>query len=546
MISAVWLVRSHQIAADLRYWLTYIGYDRRDHSLSHKVYLAYASIFFSAWIFATLTLLASWAGKILSFLSGSEGSLLSASWTAAGALTVVLLGWWFFTAVRAGQFSPITFSEDDAALICQTPASRSGIALLWQLGDWIKIGPAFWAFGVTMGFALQDQALGAAVGVEYVPRYVLAGIKMLLVMVPLQWGFMALGYAWGVLRLQGDRVRRFWWVYPTILGLLLMMLFSTQLTGQILVHIAANPVLKVLVFPIAGGLGLENWGFALWVSILWGGVGTFALAFSARQLNLGRAAQESSLRSAVEAAQQAGNMQAANEISIRRRLGAGHAPTRLPARPNWQGLIWKAALVWNRRGILAMLGLLLVIFVAGLAVVLAPDWGARMWATLIWLVAVQQFSAAPLADDLRLWALFRGLPMTGRQILLGELLLPAGLVIGLSWGAVAAAQLLVRVFPSGSQTGWIAVLVPGAVFASILAAAFDILRNCRSGRLLTGQVPLSGTLGVVIGGAAAGLGGLMVQWVGDGPLGYLYGGVILCWLSYLLLNMVSDALRRIE
>jgi len=58
MISAVWLVRSHQIAGDLRYWLTYIGYDKRDHSLSHKIYLGYATVFFSIWGFATLAWLA--------------------------------------------------------------------------------------------------------------------------------------------------------------------------------------------------------------------------------------------------------------------------------------------------------------------------------------------------------------------------------------------------------------------------------------------------------------------------------------------------------
>jgi hypothetical protein len=139
MIQAVWLVRSHQIAADLRYWLTFIGYDKRDHSLTHKIYLGYASLFFVAWAFATLTLLANWAGTGLRALSGSR-SLEEATTTAAGLLALALLAWWMYQGVQAGRRSPLTFNEDDAALICQTPVSRPAVALLWQLGVGLRPG----------------------------------------------------------------------------------------------------------------------------------------------------------------------------------------------------------------------------------------------------------------------------------------------------------------------------------------------------------------------------------------------------------------------
>ena len=161
MISAVWLVRSHQIASDLRYWLTYIGYDRRDHSLAHKVYLVYATLFFSVWGFSTLSLLASWAGGVLKMLGASLPVKNGLTEAAVGVLALALLGWWLFKTFQAGRASPLIFTEDDAALICQAPVSRPAVALLWLLGDWIKIGPIFWALAVTLAFALQDAALGA-------------------------------------------------------------------------------------------------------------------------------------------------------------------------------------------------------------------------------------------------------------------------------------------------------------------------------------------------------------------------------------------------
>jgi len=546
MISAVWLVRSHQIAADLRYWLTYIGYDRRDHSLSHKIYLGYATLFFTAWLFATLTLMAGWVGILLSIFGGASGTLANETQTAVGILTLALLGWWIYAAVRAGRFSPITFNEDDSALICMTPVSRPAVALLWQLGDWIKVAPAFLAIGVTLAFALQDRALGAAVSVEYVPRYVLAGLKLLAVVIPLQWGLMAFVYAWGVLRLQRDRVRRFWWLYPGLLGLLLVMLLAARFSDGLFTQVALLPVFQPLAFSIRGGYGLVNWPLAWIVGLIWAGFGTLALALAARPLNLSRAAQESTLRSAIEIAAQSGNMRAASEISLRRRLGAGHTPTRLAGRPGWLALVWKTGLVWNRRGFLALFGSCLLIFATGLAVALAPDWGSRIWALFAWLITVQQFTAAPLTDDLRLWAIFRGLPISGRQVIIGELVLPSIFVAVLGWISLAAAEPLHVFLPAGGLPGWAAFLVPGAAFSCALAAALDVLRNCRSGRLMTGQAPMPGTTGMVIAGLITGAGALTVQFVGDNALGYLYGGVILGWIGYILLNFVVDTLRRVE
>ena len=538
MISAVWLVRSHQIAADLRYWLTYIGYDKRDHSLSHKFYLGYATLFFMAWAFATLALLSKATIGILLALA-----TLELPFTAAGVLALGLLGFMLYTAFRGGQRSPIIFTEEDAALICQTPVSRPAVALLWLLGAWIKTGPIFWALAVALSFALQDAALGAAVTAEYVPRYILAGLQALIITLPLQWGMLALAWAWGVLRLRRERNLRFWALPPLVLAVALVgiLLSGGSLIGGFYSG-AGSIVFAPLIFATAAGYGLVSWIGGLLIGLVWAALGSLALGWAARTLNLSRAAQESTSRATAEAATQAGNAYLASEIVLRERLGGGHAPTRLIARPGWLMLTWKAALSWNRRGLLTLAGPLSVIFITGLGATLAPDWGTRAWAVLAWLVAVGQVASGPLQDDLRQWALFRGLPVAPRPVLLGELLLPCGAATILGWLALAIGSVL----PFGGLPGWAGLIVPGAALMVGLGAVVDVLRSARSGRLLIGQAPAPGTTGVLIGAAAAGLTALAVQLAEGGPAGYLLGASVTVLAAFLLLMIAEDALQGIE
>ena len=586
MISAVWLVRSHQIAGDLRYWLTYIGYDKRDHSLSHKIYLAYATVFFSIWAFATLALMATFVGGVLTALAAGLGSVPTAgnvqvtgaqlAQAAAGVLALALLGWWLFTGFKAGRSSPMTFTEDDAALICQTPVSRPAVALLWMLGGWIRQAPVFWGLSVALAFALQDAALGSAVGVEHTPRYVLAGLRVLTIVIPVQWGLMALAWAWGVLRLERDRVRRWWWLGPVVLGLALVLLLVYTGAGLLggLFHGAAGIALAPLVFPTAAGYGFSilggSGGTAVWLPGLlaglgWGLVGSLALGLAARGLNLGRAAQESTGRAASEAAAQAGNIQAAAEIALRQRLGTGHPPTRLAGWPGGLALVWKSLLSWQRQGGWRLAGPLAVIFVATVGMLLAPDWGTRAWGLLAWMVAVEQLTAGPLVNDLRMWPLFRGLPVATRRALLGELALPWALVLltgllavgfstALGPGLMSALSGAINVASaSGAKlslgTGlpaWAGLLLPGAALSCGLAGAVDVLRSARSSRLLTGQAPMPGTTGVMIAALCCGLAALAVQFGGGGLFGYLLGALVTGGASWLLLEISAEQMLGVE
>jgi hypothetical protein len=121
-MNPVWLVRSRQMITRFRFWLILSGYNPRDHSVTHKIYLVYASIFWSIWIFAVLALAANGMAGILQSLS--PGHPVD---TAVLLEAISLFGWALYSAYSAARRSPIVFSEDDAYLICQTPVDRRQI-----------------------------------------------------------------------------------------------------------------------------------------------------------------------------------------------------------------------------------------------------------------------------------------------------------------------------------------------------------------------------------------------------------------------------------
>ncbi len=58
-MQAVHWLRSRQEERELIYWLSIASYDVRDRSVNNRIYLLYLIVFFSIWIFMTLTLFAS-------------------------------------------------------------------------------------------------------------------------------------------------------------------------------------------------------------------------------------------------------------------------------------------------------------------------------------------------------------------------------------------------------------------------------------------------------------------------------------------------------
>ncbi len=202
-VQAVWLVRSRQIARKLTWWLTLLGYDPHDHSLAHRIYLVYASLFWGIWFFAVFSLFAGPATTVLTALGISPLN------QAAVVLSLLaLLSWGLFKLWQATRRSPLVFSENDAYLICQAPVPGSSVAVSWLLGDWFEAVAPFWIGAVTLSIALVDYGLEGKVSLADLPTYLLAGLQALLGITLAHFGLMALVWAAGALRLQRDRQLR--------------------------------------------------------------------------------------------------------------------------------------------------------------------------------------------------------------------------------------------------------------------------------------------------------------------------------------------------
>jgi len=478
----VWMVRSRQVAQKLSFWLTLIGYDPHDHSLKHRIYLIYASVFMSIWAFAMLTLAAGGTATILTALgTGSVNQI------AAQISLLIFVIWFIYQLWQVSRRSPFIFSEEDAYLICQTPVKRNIVALNWFLGDWFSQAWPFWAIGVIFGFALVEPQLGGKISSSDVFQYVISGFRALSVFFPLQVGLLALLWALGAMRLQGNREWH-WLPRLVLIGILLVVicLLGSMSFPELLKLFAPvwHAVLSPMDYPLQAAFSIHPWVNGLLVALGIAVVGLAALAIASKDLNLSRAAQESTQRERLATAQRYGMVDLVREIKQRNRLGIGRAPTRLPARPGPWVLLWKDILqsryqigsggIWNW----------LILLAISLGVLLAPDFGSRILMFFYWLIAVDQRMTSRLRADLANWWTLRSLPFHAESLLLGELAIPWGLTVSIGW--------LALIFGGdglGASRLTVALLIPPVCMILGLISAYDVLRQSNTGMLLNGNVP---------------------------------------------------------
>src|SRR5512140_2556295 len=123
----VWTLLRRRLVTSLRYWLTPLGYDLRDQSLSNRIYLLYFCAFWSLWALAVFSILGSGLAQLLGLLNAGPGPTL----VALGEYGLVL--WGILMLWQVSRRSPFIFSEQDAYLLCQTPVSRGKVGLAWFL-----------------------------------------------------------------------------------------------------------------------------------------------------------------------------------------------------------------------------------------------------------------------------------------------------------------------------------------------------------------------------------------------------------------------------
>lgn len=565
-MQAVWMVRSRQILNRFRFFLAIFGYDRNDRSLTHKIYLVYAAVFYTLWSFAVLSLLAGATAQFLEDIGklGGQpsGTPIPVPQMAVGISTLGLLVWFILAAYRASRRSPIIFSEEDAYLVCQTPADRRAVALAWLAGQWPPGAAPIWAIAVTLGFALIEASSQGNLNGADIPRYVLAGFRSLLIVLFLQLGMLAIIWALGVLRLQKDRVRSQLFLIPLAgAALLAVAWFYSGWSGFIP---SSTPgwaaIFKPVQIPFQAGYGLGSWGIGMLIALGWTAIGLLALSGAAAELNLSRAAQESHSLSAQGLVVPSLPARKAEPLGKGDVMGAERPPSPWFSRLNWkararsQALVLKDLVRSSRLGWLTRLGRWIGLYLVGLGVLVIPvlpgsDWAAGALALVYWALLVAQQSTNSLKNDLAKWWLFRQLPFSAQEALIGELTVPWARAVLIAWASLGtAAALQLTGLPAIFRANW-AVFLSLALLAAVLIrcigliGVLDMLRQAKSALLLAGESPQVGTFSLFLGGGIALVITLLVSQLAWG--GMLVALVLSAAAAWLILRIAARRLQRI-
>jgi hypothetical protein len=531
-VRTAWLVRGRQMETRFAFWLAAVGYDRRDRSLQHRIYLIYALLFMSGWVFAVFTLFASSGAGLLKAYNPANPP--------AGAADLALkltLVWAAFTLIQVSRRSPIVFSEDDAYLICQTPLDRRAVALTWFPADWLQRALPFWAALVTLGFSMAEIRLNGNATAGDIPMYVLTGLRALVAFLPIQMGLCAALWAFGALRLSGygepPWLRRSAWIGA----------------GAILLGMLPNTPWQVvfwpLSFPLVAGFGLSPWLYGSAVGLALAALGLLALWAASGGLNLSVAAQETTGQAAQQAASRLGDFDQAQALRQRERLGLGRPPTRLKAQPGLWVLPWKDAVQSIQApGWLEILGWLEVLAVA-LAGALLPYWEGRALAAILWVIFLGQVATRRLREDLAHWSLVRLLPIDSSQALLADLGLSWALGLLLTWlGLIPGLTVL------GSASLVLMLLVPVLTATVLLAAAYDILHRCSVSALLAGNAPTVTGRGALLGLVLAAVPLGLLWWLGRQPIPPVLDAIAVVGVSLLTAaiawSLASSAYQEIQ
>ena len=495
-MNPVWLVRSRQMLTRFRFWIILTGYDPRDHSIAHKIYLVYASIFWSIWVFAVLGLAASGVAAIFQLVNPGH-----AADTAIVLEELCLLGWALYSAFSAARRSPIVFSEDDAYLICLTPVDRRQVTLAWLLGDWPYAGIPFWVLGSILGFTMMEMRVN---GHASVLDYLSAALICISVIIPAHFGLMASVWAFGASRLQAEKEKTGLVWAPILAGALVAlawMIHSGRFAASGWISFLSEPALALLLLPVRASLGAAGWGLGELAAFAWVGVGLAGLVSQSERFNLSRAAQETSQYSAHRNALTSLNQDTANEISVKQKLGVEQPPMKLPIPRGSGALVWKD-LVQAMRGLQLSTFLVWVqLLGAALGIFFAQDWGLRLVSLFFWILFSNQIFSQRLRLDLKNWAIFTQFPFDPLRLMLMEIGLPVAGSILINWAALGLTS---RAY-TPTQLAGMFLLIPGMILGMALVTTWDVLRQCESAALLAGIVPgvdiwsfVVGALGILV------------------------------------------------
>ncbi len=216
-------------------------------------------------------------------------------------------------------------------------------------------------------------------------------------------------------------------------------------------------------------------------------------------------------------------------MKMHRHLVSGHLKKHFPAHTGVWILIWKDWIQGFRRFDVKTGITWLVLFGMSLGMLVAPDWGTRIWVFVMWGLLIGQVCSKRFTSDMNLWVLFRQLPFPFKKMLLIEIASSVFWTSSLCWFAYGIC-ILVGIHSSIS----IAVVAPGIIICITLAAVFDILRQSKTDELIAGHAAEMGAVGWLLGLLLAGFPLALVTW-----LITWMSSVIVVWMISLLGLLLS-------
>jgi hypothetical protein len=537
-LRAAWYLKWRVLFNQTEFWLVLFGYDMKKRSFDGWGYLIYVIIFFIIWIFMVLLLLANIGGQLLLALP-----FASQQEAAAAAGLIGFLAFFLLELYQASRRSPFVFSEADSYILCLTPLNRRSVVMLWFTIAWLGRAMILWPGGIVLGYALYEAQTAVEFAFSDLPYYILSGMRMLAVIIPLHLAVQSLAWAAGAWRLQGKRdLPTLKWSAPLLLILFAGSFILTAQTGIAAFTSWTWP----LHFPIQAGLGDAPFLVGIFAAIILAFAGLSLLAAAAPTISLARASQETRSRESLHLAMLTGDASYSQELKQRERLGASRKPARLPARSGPASLLWRNTIQAQRTVSIGKLVNWLVIFGLGLGVLMTQDWGGRAFIASFWVAAASQQAAESIKKDLKKWWLLRQLPVSSYQTLIMNLL-PPGVGITL---AAYSAYFTARLLDPGITPviGWL--ILPASIGVTLIAA-IGILEYCQTEQLISGIVPslrlpyvLFGSLMLAaMAGAAWFLLSYanMILWIGTPLLIILF-----ITIDYSLYRLAGSSLRDIK
>lgn len=531
------LLRSRQENAELRYWLSITAYDTRDRSLTNRLYFGYLLLFFSIWVFIVLLFLAQGGSILLRMINPANPT------QAALVLTVIILsGFGLIHLVACVRRSPLSFSEEDAHLLCQQPFNPRQLVLRWLPLSWFGSAVFFALTFLWIGFSLAEASFATQMMSQFLPQYAWMGIRLVLIGLPNHLILFVVGWISGVWAL-ARRKKPSALILPVIAGLLLIGVAALTLTALI----STTPPewisqsAQVLLSPILAGFdaGSLRLPAALVIYLIAIGVGLILLSASSSHFSASRAAVETQLANTIQNLTRYGQSASVENIRLKHRLGLGRTTKWQPAWTGISALVWKDVLQSWRARTLGKFWNLLLLTSTMLSLTLSPTLSLRLLSLVIWSYTLSQLTVYRLRTDLSLWSVIRQLPIPLVRVFSADTVGALGLSFIFSLGGLLLGNLI------APSSDWrLLLLLPGMLAAVTTMTAYDLLRKCRSENLSAGVVGDYGLLGMVLAALVA----VIPIWLLSLPskwLGLLIGllsSLVLGWLGY---SMVRSETHRL-